>query len=150
AELARLSQFVVEAEGPIHTEEVARRIREAFGLQKSGRRIVTHVKNSLVLLARQDVLAKSGEFWSVPGRNVSFVRNRRTAALSLRKATMIAPTEYQLALHSVVKEAVALTRDELVVQAARLFGFDRTGADLRQQIDQQIDALIRKNLVMHD
>jgi hypothetical protein len=150
AELARLSQVVVEAEGPIHTEEVARRIREAFGLQKSGRRILAHVKNSLILLARHDVLAKNGEFWSVPGRNVSFVRDRRTAALPLRKATMIAPTEYQLAIHSVVKEAVALTRDELVVQAARLFGFDRTGADLRDAIEQEVAALIKMKAIAFD
>ena len=42
-EIGRLAQQVVEAEGPIHTEEVARRIREAFGLQQTGRRILAHV-----------------------------------------------------------------------------------------------------------
>ena len=36
SELSRLSLNVVEAEGPIHTEEVARRVREAFGLGRSG------------------------------------------------------------------------------------------------------------------
>ena len=33
-EVARFALEVVEAEGPVHTHEVARRIREAFGLQK--------------------------------------------------------------------------------------------------------------------
>ena len=107
SELARLSRVVVETEGPVHTEEVARRIREAFGLQKTGRRILTHIKNSLTFLSRDGALARDGEFWSVSGRSVSFIRNRRTAALPLRKAAMIAPAEYQLAISTAVKEAVA-------------------------------------------
>jgi hypothetical protein len=36
-ELSRFALEVVEAEGPIHTYEVARRIREAFRLQKTGK-----------------------------------------------------------------------------------------------------------------
>jgi very-short-patch-repair endonuclease len=98
SEVARHSQLVVETEGPIHTEEVARRIREAFGHQKTGGRILAHVKNSLLFLLRNGVVAQEGEFWSVPGRTVSFIRNRRRAALPLRKAAMIAPAEYQLAI----------------------------------------------------
>jgi hypothetical protein len=137
SELARLSR-------------VARRIREAFGLQKTGRRILTHIKNSLTTLSRDGAVLRDGEFWSVPGRSVSFIRNRRMAALPLRKAVMIAPVEYQLAISAAVKEAVALSRDDLVNQAARLFGFDRTGADLKQEIEQQVDALIRVKAIIDD
>jgi very-short-patch-repair endonuclease len=150
SELARLSRSVVEAEGPVHTEEVARRIREAFGLQKTGRRILTHIKNSLTFLSRDEALKRDGEFWSVPDRSVSFIRNRRMAALPLRKAIMIAPAEYQLAISTAIKEAVAISRDDLVTQAARLFGFDRTGADLKQEIEQQVDALIRAKAIIDD
>ena len=98
SEVARLAQIVVETESPIHAEEVARRIREAFGLQKTGGRILTHVKNSLRLLLRDGAVAQEGEFWCVPGRAIGFIRNRRRAALPLRKAAMIAPAEYQLAI----------------------------------------------------
>jgi Protein of unknown function (DUF3320) len=150
SELAPLSRAVVEAEGPIHTEEVARRIREAFGLQKTGRRILTHIGNSLTFLSRDETLARDAEFWSVPGRTVSFIRNRRMAALPLRKAVMIAPAEYRLAITTAVKEAVALSRDDLAIQATRLFGFDRTGADLKQEIEQQVDVLIRTKAIIYD
>jgi hypothetical protein len=86
----------------------------------------------------------------VPGRTVSFIRNRRMAALPLRKAVMIAPAEYRLAIFTAVQEAVALSRDDLVIQATRLFGFDRTGADLKQEIEQQVDALIRTKAIIYD
>jgi hypothetical protein len=119
SELGRLSHAVVKAEGPVHTEEVARRIREAFGLQKTGRRILTHIRNSLTSLSTEGVIARDGEFWSVPDRSVSFIRNRRMSALPLRRAVMIAPAEYQLAISTAVKEAVALSRDDLAIQTAR-------------------------------
>ena len=66
------------------------------------------------------------------------MRNRRNAALPLRRATMIAPAEYQLALSTIIADAVAISREELVVEAARLFGFDRTGPDLKEAIDRQV------------
>ena len=42
------------------------------------------------------------------------------------------------------------SRDDLVTQAARLFGFDRTGADLKQEIEQQVDALIRAKAIIDE
>jgi hypothetical protein len=37
--------------------------------------------------------------------------------------------------------AVGIDREGLIVETARLLGFDRTGADLRTAIDEQINAL---------
>jgi very-short-patch-repair endonuclease len=150
SEVARLSQLVVEAEGPVHIEEVARRIREAFGLQKTGNRILTHVRNSLVFLSRNGVVAQDRDFWFVPGRAVNFIRSRRTAALPLRKAAMIAPAEYQLGISTAVEEAVAISREDLLFEVARLFGFDRTGPDLKQEIKQQVDVLVQNGLIIDD
>ena len=46
-EMAALTAFVVKAEGPIHAEEVARRIREAFGLERTGSRILNKINEAL-------------------------------------------------------------------------------------------------------
>jgi hypothetical protein len=142
--------LVVETEGPIHTEEVARRIREAFALQKTGGRILTHVKNSLFFLLSAGAVAHEDEFWSVPGRTVGFIRNRRRAALPLRRAAMIAPAEYQFAMSAALKEAAALSLDDLIIQTARLFGFDRTGPDLTREIQRQADSLIQGRTIAYD
>jgi hypothetical protein len=125
-EISRLALAVIEAEGPIHTEEVARRIREAFNLQKTGRKILAHVRSGLAYLSKGGSVSKDGEFWSAVGHELQTVRHRRNAAFSLRRANMIAPTEYRLALLTIISEAVTISRDELTVQTARLFGFDRT------------------------
>jgi hypothetical protein len=63
---------------------------------------------------------------------------------------MIAPAEYQFAIMATLTEAVAISRDELVVETAGLFGFDRTGPDLRREIDCQTTELIRKAQIIED
>ena len=149
-ETSRFALVIVEAEGPVHTEEVARRIREAFGLQKTGKRIHAHVRSALEHLSRTASVVRDGEFWSAGGQNLPAVRNRRNAALPLRRATMIAPAEYQLALSTIIADVVAISREELVVEAARLFGFDRTGPDLKDAIDRQVAALVKTKRIYID
>jgi very-short-patch-repair endonuclease len=149
-ETSRFALVIVEAEGPVHTEEVARRIREAFGLQKTGKRILAHVQSALEHLSRTASVVRDGEFWSAGGQNLHAVRNRRNAALPLRRATMIAPAEYQLALSTIIADVVAISREELVVEAARLFGFDRTGPDLKEAIDRQVAALVKTRRIYID
>ena len=150
AEISRFALEVVEAEGPIYTHEIARRIREAFGLQKTGKRILAHVRSSLNYLSRSGSVARDKEFWSISGQTLTAVRNRRNAALPLRRATVIAPAEYQLALLTIIAEAVAISGDDLVVETARLFGFDRTGPDLKEAIDRQAERLVREGRLHRD
>ena len=150
AELSRFALEVVEAEGPVHTDEVARRIREAFRLQKTGRRILTHIKSSLQHLSRKGSIVREGEFWLSGGQSISLPRSRRNAALPLRRAAMIAPTEYQLALLTIIKDAVSISGDDLVVETARLFGFDRTGPDLKEAIDRQVERLVKEGRLRLD
>ncbi len=88
------------------------------------------------------MIKKEQEFWSIPGREIPEIRNRRSAALPLRRASIIPPGEFHLAMLSIIEEAVAISRDDLGVETARRFGFDRTGAELRQEINRQMDKLV--------
>jgi len=63
---------------------------------------------------------------------------------------MIAPSEYQLAIVNTVDEVVAISRDDLSVEIAGLFGFNRTGADLKQEIERQTAALIKSGKIVLD
>jgi hypothetical protein len=63
---------------------------------------------------------------------------------------MIAPMEHQLAMLSVISAAVTISHEDLIVETVRLFGFDRTGADLREAIDRQLAALIAERRVLRD
>jgi hypothetical protein len=63
---------------------------------------------------------------------------------------MIAPSEYHLAVLTIIEEAIAIPREELGVETARLFGFDRAGPDLKEEINQQVTALIKMGKIVVD
>jgi hypothetical protein len=51
---------------------------------------------------------------------------------------LISPGEYHLAMLSIIEGAVVISREDLGVETARRFGFDRTGPDLKEEINRQI------------
>ena len=87
---------VVRYEGPIHTEEVARRVREAFGLERTGRRILETIRVGLDGWVRQGAIVREDEFWLLANVVRQKPRNRRDAVLSLRRPDRIAAQEYSL------------------------------------------------------
>jgi Protein of unknown function (DUF3320) len=142
-ELVNLVVSVVQCEGPIHSGEVARRVREAFGLGRTGRRILESVSEALKSAARTGTVIREDEFWSAPGATLEKPRNRRDAAHSLRRHDRIAPREYRLAIRSALRESVCACRDELTSVVARVLGFDRNGNGLDRAISDQIDWMFR-------
>lgn len=63
---------------------------------------------------------------------------------------MIAPVEYQLALSIIISDAVAISHDDLIIETARLFGFDRTGPDLKEAINRQAANLVKVGRLHRD
>ena len=57
---------------------------------------------------------------------------------------MIHPDELDLAIQNVVRDAISITEDHLLAQVARVFGFDRTGANIRNMIAKRLQQM------MHD
>jgi hypothetical protein len=132
---------VVEAEGPIHLDEVATRIRMLWGLQKAGSRIRAAVARAAGLAMRQGLLVGE-EFLATPGQEVA-VRNRsQVRSASLRKPEYLPPREIEAGLLRVVEENFGASPDELVTAVARLFGFLSTSAQLRGVLEAGIGTLV--------
>ena len=53
-EMADIVTRIVEIEGPIHQEEIARRVAALWGLQRAGSRIAATVKDSIKRCNRRD------------------------------------------------------------------------------------------------
>jgi very-short-patch-repair endonuclease len=146
-ELGELVVKVVQHEGPIHIEEVARRAREAFGLGRTGRRILESISDALEEVGRQGKVARDGGFWLPINSSLKSPRCRRGAAPSLRRPDRIAPVEYGLAIEAALRAAVAASSSELTIEVARILGFDRTGPELDRAISDQIDFMIQNGQV---
>jgi very-short-patch-repair endonuclease len=128
---------IVSIEGPIHEDEVCRRLATVWGLDRAGSRIRDAGLAGLRKLLAEKRCRSSAGFWDVtnPARPVR-VRNRSgTTSITLRKSEYLPPEEIVSLARQIVSESARISRDELVVEVARGFGFLRTGQDLQDAID---------------
>lgn len=137
-------QRIIDIEGPIHQEELARRVTGLFGKQKAGSRIVEAVGMGARHLRRNnpDYFEEAG-FWTSKAIQAAVpLRNRSRAPLSLRKAAMLPPAEIKMAIRRVLSDNGALSLDELPRATALLFGFQRTGQEFRPAIVPVAEAMV--------
>jgi very-short-patch-repair endonuclease len=149
--LAQLAEQVVAIEGPVHIGEIVARIREAWGLQRSGARIQDSVGKAVEVAVRQHRIEKRGAFYSVPGSE-ALVRDRSNACSpSLRKPECLPPTEIRAGVLAVVGRNFGATDEQAVQAASRAFGFKATSSQLRDIVAAVIaDMIDREELVRRD
>jgi hypothetical protein len=141
--LAELADRIVRAEGPIHQEEVARRIAASFGKEKAGSRIMTAAVSALKFAKKLNIdLLSDGEFWFTKAQSdVPLVRDRSTETGATIKAASISMLEIEAALRIAHTDNAGGEAPELVRTAARLLGFRRVGPDLQARISTGLESL---------
>ena len=142
-DLAKVIARIIQVEGPIHCDEIARRVTQLWGLQRTGRRIREAVDQALTAASRQSGARRDGEFYSLDGQQEVAVRDRSVVdSTTLRQPKMLPPVEIRQALTAIVEVHLGATRDEVIIEAARLFGFRMTSAQLREVIEREVDWLV--------
>ena len=133
--LADLVTRIVQAEGPAHRDLVARRVAEAFGKSRTGKRIRDASDRALERAMLTGGILPEGEFVMTPVQKADPPVRDRSAEGAPTSAAQLPPVEIRAAAARVVAESGETERDELVVAIARLLGFARVGAELRGVID---------------
>ena len=137
-------QRVVEVESPVHSDEVARRVTKAAGVNRIGNRI----RHALETAARRaDRLGKiriKGRFFYWAQQQCVTVRDRGALPPSSRKLEFIAPEEIELAVKAVVSDSLGIERDDLPREVSRLFGFKSLSEDMRHTIELVVDRMIEQ------
>jgi hypothetical protein len=115
---------IVIAEGPIHEDEVARRIAACFGKERTGVRIVSAVKAALRRAARQDTqLLSESQFWFTQvQQQAPVVRDRSQEEGPVLKAEYISLLELQAALKYARDDNGGGSDSELIRATARWGG----------------------------
>jgi very-short-patch-repair endonuclease len=151
--MAELVADIVEQEGPVHEEEVARRVAEAWGLQRAGSRIQAAALKGLRDAKRLQRVADESHFWAgqdAPKR--ASPRSRREVdSATLRKPEYLPPREIEAAVLEVVRGGVGVSHEDAVVEVSRLFGFDRAGQLIQSVVMCAVESLIRSGEIRdHD
>ena len=137
-DLAKLVEKIVEREGPIHQEEVARRVAQAFGKERTGVRI-NKITLEALCEARQhsQALREEDEFWfTLEQQKNPPVRNRSSEQGSTLKASNISLIEICGALEIARQDNAGGYDDDLIRSAAQLLGFKRVGPDLKARLEE--------------
>ena len=151
SELFEVVLQIVEIEGPVHVEEITRRVRDVWGLERAGGRIREAVRQATRYGVERGRLQEDDNFFVVPGAEV-FVRDRSgVQSATLLNPEMLPPAELQRAIVIVVEAHIGMTVDECVTEVVRLFGFKRTGSELRENIEEQVrEALASGQITIRD
>ncbi|GIW83460.1 MAG: hypothetical protein KatS3mg105_5267 [Gemmatales bacterium] len=149
-ELAAVVRRIVQIEGPIHQDEIARRVAGMWGLRRTGSRIHDAVDKALCAATFHNQLVQDGLFFSPPNQRAVPIRDRSEAeSANLRKVEYLPPAEIRAAVCAVVETHLGITKDDAIIHSARLFGFRSTSRQLRDAITQEIDLLILRNRMEH-
>ena len=141
-ELFEHLQEILKIEAPIHQMELSRRVVEAAGLQRTGKRIQTAVNRAVVSGIRRRKLARRGEFIWLASRDSVQVRDRSGLDAASRRLEMIPPEEIREAIQETVRRAFSLTPEEAVTDTARGLGISRVSSQMRHEIELHLEHLL--------
>jgi hypothetical protein len=131
---------IVEIEGPVHLDEIARRVASAGGLKRMSSRVTQTVETQVDQLVTRAALVRDFEFLTIPNQRIR-VRDR-TTAIHLRKPELIALSEIHVGVLAIVETHFGASRDDAIVETGRLFGFSATSPQLRDRIDGEITTML--------
>jgi very-short-patch-repair endonuclease len=138
--LIDLAVRIVEGEGPVHIDEVARRIAARFGKARTGARIQQATADALAAAKRQGRLDAMREFWMTEAQKAAPpVRSRLAETLPTTKAAYLSPLEIRAAAALIVRESGAVDAADMPRVVARLLGYQRLGKDLEARIREALD-----------
>jgi hypothetical protein len=137
--VAEIVTSIVQQEGLIHTDEVARRYTEAHGKSKTGSRIKGKVEEGLRWARGEGSIESRDGFWGTMDQFTNPTpRNRGQESGSIVSAEYIPMPEIEKCIELIRAESGMISEDELVKEVASVLGFRRVGPDLRSRIEQVV------------
>jgi hypothetical protein len=142
AQLVDAVKAVVDAESPVHQDDLLRRITEAAGLSRAGNKIQGVISKATQIALRQGLIKKRREFLWQPDMSETSVRNRIELSQQEKKIDRISPEEITSALILQVESNFSMSQDEAISEAGRCLGFQRVTAQSKQVIEKQLKILV--------
>ena len=137
-QIAKAVTEVVKIESPIHTDLVPIRIRELWGLERTGPRIKNKIRKGIEAAQGNKQIYKNGEFlWTIKNRAIK-VRSRNKP-----KIEWICEEEIVEAMKLVLTLQGSITPNALVKEAAKLLGYKSTSKAVIQQLKPLLDRFIQ-------
>lgn len=141
--LAEMIKLVAEVEAPVHVDDVAKRIKDAYGVSRAGSRIAAKIEDALRFAATCHLIERRGDFVYRMNHQVTEVRDRSALEVADRKIELVAPEEIDAALIESVRLGFTLAPDDAATSAIALLGFGRATQRIASVVAQRVDLLIK-------
>lgn len=150
-----LLQQIVSIEGPLHIELAARRLLPGWFLEKVNERVIDTTRRIAKQCEKNQMIQIKGDFfWSIENLikvadlrtfpvRVPFLENQETK----RDIKFIASEEIQAAMLLILKHALSIELESLLAETRKLFGFSRSGENIKERLVKEFKALEKMNLV---
>lgn len=132
---------IVKVEGPVHFDEVVRRLRLLWGIRRFTKRMKEVVKNAIELSNANGNLVIRGKF--LQSRDNLEIKVRRRTGDPPAKINLISDDEIAEAMKLILKFQYATAPDELITKVSRLFGINITRGTTAERIENVIEKLIK-------
>lgn len=132
-QIAQAVRQCIAVEGPIHQAMLQRRLATLWGYQRAGTRIARQVEAATQIAAQRGWVRIDGEFlW--PAESQQLVPRGPSLSGETRAIAHIPEQEIVLVIQAILDQAMSLTTEEMIVQTARVLGYQRVGSDIRAGI----------------
>lgn len=149
-QLAALIVRVVEAEGPIHEDFLAERLKDICGVERAGSNVQSNIGEAIYIAVHHKQLHRRRQrdfLWKNDAQLSAF----RIPTNSLRRPLeWIHHDEIALAILYLVEDQFGVLRSELGRGIARLFGIERATAEASDHILEIADELVEHGLLRED
>lgn len=144
---------VVAVEGPVHIDEVCRRVVENAGGSKMGSRISDAIREGArAAIRKQRVTVRSGFLRLAGGEGAAQmcqVRDRSELPSASKKIEFVPDEELRLALETVIAESCGIDAEGAMAQAARLLGFTRVTDVVRDRVEPVIAGMVAEGVLQN-
>lgn len=141
AHLRRALKALLAVEAPINVDRAVKCLAASQGVSRRGSRIVETANLVISDGIAKETAERRGEFLWMPGQELEVVRVPDPEdSETKRSMEEIAPEELDLAIAKLREASGIVDDDILVAQTARIFGFNRAGPGIREQLKGRLDA----------
>ena len=137
---------LAKQEGPIHIDIVAKRLADAWDLSRVGAKIRRTVE--LVCEEAQHsgmIQERNGFLWPIPAPQDIIVRVPvEGRPESQRKIEHIPEEEIYRAMQLVAEEAIGISKENLIQETARIFGFQRSVENVYSRLEECLELCLKQ------
>lgn len=142
--LTKVIRHILEVEGPIHYDLLCKRLVPLFGMQKATitvKRWVTHIFDNHL---KKEVEESNG-FYKIKGTTAGV----RVPAYpdEARPIEYICIEEIADAMLAILCNSYGISSDDLIVETARIFGYNRTGGKIKDAMARGVKYLLERGIV---